>query len=58
MARRVVRLALIYALLVLLAPADADGAFFDSASSPRPRAVSSDRPPAVRMWMLSGGGLR
>ena len=58
MARRVMRLALIYGLLVLLAPTDAEGAFFDGAGSPQARPASTDRPPAVGVWMLSAGVLR
>jgi hypothetical protein len=60
MARRIMGLALIYALIVLLAPADADGAFYKgaTASQARPAASGIDPVPALGVWMFSGGVVR
>ncbi len=56
MARRVMGLALLYTLLVLLAPTDADGAFFKGVSSQQSFSASPrvDRPPrSVGVEVLS-----
>jgi len=53
-------LALLYTLLVLLAPTDADGAFFKGVSSQQSFSVSPrvDRPPRLWAWMFSAGAWR